>query len=188
MTRSAHRQRGGIDPTLHPLAPAAYRIRAMVEGVDQLAHAMERKWGVGRLRLLVADALRARFDEQRDRFDAAIASDDEHYVRIHAEGMRRAWQALDAAAVSDGAPIIAPEIWECVLPETGEVVGIARTEAEAHHEAERLRVFTLPEIAKLIEALGDTVLEIKRQFPGAAINTITRKKPFDWARGDEIPF
>jgi hypothetical protein len=180
MMRSAHRQRGGIDPTLHPLAPAAYRIRAMVEGVDQLAHAM--------LRLLVADALRARFDEQRDRFDAAIACDDEHYVRIHAEGMRRAWQALDAAAASDGAQILAPEIWECVLPETGEVVGVARTESEAHHEAERLRVFTLPEIAKLIEALGDTVLEIKRQFPGAAINTITRKKPFDWARGDEIPF
>ena len=186
--RSAHRQRGGVDPTLHPLAPAAYRIRAMVEGVDQLAHAMERKWGVGRLRLLVADSLRARFDEQQDRLDAAISSDDEHYVRIHAEGMRRAWEVLDKAAASDGASVLSPEIWEGILPEAGEVVGIAGTGSEANHGAERLRVFTLPEIAKLIEALGDTVLEIKRQLPGAAINTITRKKPFDWARGDEIPF
>ena len=32
--------------------------------LDQVALGMERKWGAGRLRLLVSDFLRAKFDEQ----------------------------------------------------------------------------------------------------------------------------
>jgi hypothetical protein len=54
-----------------PMSSGAYRIQAMVDGLDQIAVAMERKWGVGRLRLLVSDSLRAKFDEKKDRLDAA---------------------------------------------------------------------------------------------------------------------
>ena len=51
--------------------------------------------GLGRLRLLVDDALRAKFDAQKAKLDAAIATDQEIYVRAQAAGMRRAWQVLD---------------------------------------------------------------------------------------------
>jgi len=38
--------------------------RSVIDGVDHVAVEMERKWGVGRLRLLVDDDLRQRFDQQ----------------------------------------------------------------------------------------------------------------------------
>ena len=184
MTRPARK----LDPVTEALAPSAYRIQAMVEGLDELAHAMERKWGVGRLRLLVSDFLRAKFDEQKDRLDAALRSGEEHFVSAQVEGMRRAWQALDRAAHDVGAQPLAPEVWECVLPSTGEIISLVRSEEEAHHVAREGRVFTVAEVAILIEALGDGVLSIKQKFPGAAVAGIRRKAPVDWARGDEIPF
>jgi hypothetical protein len=177
-----------LDPATEAMAPSAYRIQAMVEGLDELAHAMERKWGVGRLRLIVSDFLRAKFDEQKDRLDAALQSGEERYVAAQVEGMRRAWSALDRAAHDTGAQPLAPEVWECVLPSTGEVVSLVRTETEAHHVARECRVFTVAEVAILIEALGDGVLAVKHSFPGATVTGIRRKAPIDWERGDEIPF
>lgn len=159
----------------------------MVDGLDQVAVAMERKWGVGRLRLLVSDLLRAKFDEQKDRLDQAVESNQEAVVRIHAEGMRRAWEALDRSAREAGEVPLAPQVWECVLPESGEIVSLVRTEAEAHHVAREGRVFTVAEIATLIAGLGDGVLEAKKRFPGAAVTAI-RKPAANWARGDDLPF
>ena len=170
-----------------PMAPSEYAIRAIFDGLDQVAIDMERKWGVGRLRLLVSDFLRAKFDAQKDKLDAAIDTNLEQYVRAQAEGMKRAWAALDRAATEAGARPLSPEVWECVLPTSSEVVSIVRTEAEAHHVARESRVFSLDEIARLIEALGDTVLEIKRVFPGATVSRIG-KPEIDWEKGDDIPF
>ena len=181
------RRVGGIDPANDPWAPPEYAVQAIVDGLDHVAHAMERKWGVGRLRLLVGDLPRAKFDAQKDKLDAAIESGRETYVRVHAEGMRRAWQFLDKAAAEAGHEPLSPEVWECVLPESGEVVAIVRTEAEAHHVCRDARVFTLSEIARLIDALGDTVLETKRVFPNALIERIG-KPEIDWDKGDPIPF
>ncbi len=177
-----------LGATAEAMAPAAYRIQAMVEGLDEIAHAMERKWGVGRLRLLVSSFLRAKFDEQKDRLDAAISSGEESYVRAQVEGMTRAWEALDSAATEAGEKPLAPEVWECVLRKRGEVVSLVRTEAEAHHVAREGRVFTTAEIAILIEALGDGVLSVKQTFPGATIAAVRHSNPIDWERGDEIPF
>jgi hypothetical protein len=85
------------DPSVDVSSSSTYRIQAMVDGLGQLALAMERKWGVDRLRLLVSDLLRAKFDEQKDRLDQALATNNEAFVRAQVEGMRRAWTALDRA-------------------------------------------------------------------------------------------
>jgi hypothetical protein len=177
-----------FDPVTDAMATSAYRIRSMVDGLDQVASDMERKWGVGRLRLLVSDFLRAKFDEQKDRLDAALRSGEERFVAAQVEGMRRAWTALDRAAHDAGASPLAPQVWEYVLPSTGEIISLVRSEDEAHHVAREGRVFTVAEVAILIEALGDGVLNIKQKFPGAAVTGIRRKAPVDWERGDEIPF
>jgi hypothetical protein len=177
-----------LDAAAEAMAPAAYRIQAMVEGLDEIAHAMERKWGVGRLRLIVSSFLCAKFDEQKDRLDAAIRSGEESYVKAQVEGMTRAWETLDRAATEAGEKPLAPEVWECVLPKSGEVVSLVRTDAEAHHVAREGRVFTIAEIGILIEALGDGVLGVKQTFPGATIAAIRHSNPIDWERGDEIPF
>jgi hypothetical protein len=101
--------------------------------------------------------------------------------------MKRAWVALDKAASEAGHPPLSADVWECVLPSSGEVAAIVRTEAEAHHVCREMRVFTLKEIGRLIEALGPTVLQAKRVFPGATVTGI-RKPEMDWDKGDEIPF
>lgn len=184
MTRPAPK----LSPETEVMSSSAYRIQAMVDGLDQVALAMERKWGVDRLRLLVSDFLRAKFDEQKDRLDAAIQSGEERYVAAQVEGMKRAWSALDRAAYDAGEKPFDPQVWECVLPSTGEVVSLVRTTAEAHHVARECRVFTTDEIAVLIEAVGNGVLDIKQKFPGATVTRIRKKPPIDWAKGDPIPF
>ena len=102
--------------------------------------------------------------------------------------MRRAWEGLDRAAHEAGEAPLAPQVWECVLPDTGEIVSLVRTEADAHHVARAGRVFTLAEDAILIAALGNGVLEAKKQFPGATVTGVRCKRPLDWSRGDDIPF
>ena len=124
-----------------------------------------------------SDALRIRFDAQKAKLDAAIAAGQETYIRAQAEGMRRAWLALDRAATEDGAQALAPEVWECVLPASGEVVSIVRTEAEAHHVAHDGEVWTLAEVAVLIERLGDQVRQVRRRFPGAAVVEVRDRDP-----------
>lgn len=176
-----------FEPTSDPMATPEYRIRAMLESLDERAHAMERKWGVGRLRLLVSQLLRIKFDAQKERLDEALRSGQERYIALQVDGMKRAWAALDKAAEDAGEKPLAPAVWECVLPSTGEIVSLVRTEVEAHHVARACRVFTVAEIAHLIEAAGAGVLEVKRVFPGATITGIRRKAPIDWSRGDEIP-
>ena len=176
------------DPASDPASSSAYRIQAMVDGLDELAHAMEQTWGVDRLRLAVSDFLRAKFDEQKDRLDAALARDDERLVALQVDGMKRAWATLDRSAREAGALPLSPEVWECVLPETGEIVSLVRTRADAHHVARDCRVFTLTEVALLIEALGHSVLQVKDRFPGASIIELRAKPPIDWTEGDPMPF
>jgi hypothetical protein len=106
--------------------------QAVVDGVDHRCCELDRKWGIARLRLLVDDQLRARFDVQRQLFNAALVDGNEEQVVLHGAAMRRGWDALDAAATDAGAEPIRPEVWECKLP-NGEVVAIVRTEAEAQH-------------------------------------------------------
>ena len=54
-------------------------------------------------------------------------------------------------------------------------MSLVRTEAEAHHVARECRVFTVAEVAILIETLGDGVLGVKHSFPGATVTGIRRK-------------
>ena len=186
MPRGSGRSVVGL--TSDPTAPPELVIKAILDGVDAIARQMEGKWGVGRLRLLVGDALRIKFDAQKAKLDAAIATDEEAYVRAQAEGMRRAWLALDRAATESGAQPLAPEVWECVLPASGEVVSIVRTETEAHHVARESEVWTLAEIAVLIERLGTDVRQVKRTFPGSAVVEVRDRDPppIDWEKGDDL--
>jgi hypothetical protein len=170
-------------------------IQALVQSVDLLTDQMERKWGVGRLRLLVEDALRERFDRQWRKWQAAYAAQDIEAVRAHSEAMRRAWAALDQAATVAGHQPLAPEVWETRMP-NGRVLGVVRTLAEAHALAGDGRerdIWTLDEVGRVVAAWhAERWAEAAhRHFPGALI-AATRLTPrgaeFDWTQGDEIPF
>jgi hypothetical protein len=168
---------------LDPHAPSDLAIRSILDGLAHVVGEAERKWGIGRLRLLVDDTLRARFDRQARLLDQAIEANLEAEIRLQAEAMKRAYAALDKVAAAAGAKPLAATVWECVIPATGEVVGIVRTEADLA-ACQRGTAFTLDEIGRLLSGLPSAVATIKAAWPAARVE---RAGPMDWQRGDELP-
>ena len=83
--------------------------RAALDGVDQAAVEMERKWGCDRLRLLVSRELREKFDRQRYKLAAAIHHGELIDVQRESGRMLLAWSALDAVADGGGSPADRPQ-------------------------------------------------------------------------------
>ncbi len=170
-------------------------IQGLVQSVDALTDEMERKWGVGRLRLLVPDDLRERFDRQWRKWQAGYAAQDLAAVRIHSEAMRRAWTALEAAALEAGHAPLAPEVWETRMPD-GTVLAVVRTQQEAHavaRDGRERKVWTLDEVARVVGAWEGRrwVEAVHTCFPGARVEAVRLTPPgteVDWVQGNEIPF
>jgi len=144
--------------------------RAALDGVDAAAVAMERKWGCDRLRLLVPQDLREKFDRQRYRLAAAIHGGELIDVQRESQRMLLAWSALDASATAAGAPPIAPNVWEVPLPD-GSVVALVHDAAEAHKvvaENREMAVYTLDEIGRMLATYPGT-LKAKLMWPGAKV-------------------
>jgi len=183
------------------MAPHNHRKKALTDGLDYLASQMERKWGVDRLPLLVCDQMRAAFYRQKDLLDEALQSNDTTLIDIQVGGMKRAWQALDQAAMQADQPVLSADIWEVKLPVSGRVIAIVKTSAEAQAIATPEReTWTVTEIAQLIDGMDENIAQIKQLFPGAEVTAIHKTetpqdqktdeggKAFDWSKGDEIPF
>jgi len=145
-----------------------------VDQLDQIAHAMERKWGADRLPKLVDPALAARFHAQAEKLNEALRSDRPDAVVMQATAMQRAWNALDQAATTSGKQPLSLTVWETAIPSTGEVIAIVRTAEEASAIARERNgaVYTLAEVAVAIDAFGDQVRAVKTTFPGAAVTAV----------------
>jgi hypothetical protein len=170
--------------------------QALIDGVDQVAIAMEERWGAGRLRLLVSAELRERFDRQRYLFNRSIWHGDLESIRRESSRMVTAWQALSRAAEVNGAAPLSPSIWEVTL-EDGTVAAIVKTREEAKAvmpEGRKVVVYTLDELGRLLSNYR-AVTEVKTTFPGATVVAIRRTvgDPLDaltdsnLALDDEIP-
>lgn len=169
-------------------AAAFDRAQAVVEGVDIIASAMERKWGVGRLRLLADDLLRERFDRQRRKFDDAVFGIDMAALETQAGGLKRAWQALEAAAVASGHQPNPPTALEAEAD--GIVIVICADNADASliaAQGRKVVVYTIQEAARLLAA-NTLINEIKQAFPGAEVASArSTAKPINWSEGDDLP-
>ena len=131
------------------------RMQAVADGVDEVAVAMERKWGVDRLRRLVSDDLRERFDRQARKWNEALYKYNLPEIEKHGTAMRKGWQILDRVAEQPGAEDLNPHVWEAVSP-SGKVIALVPDEAHARAAAETsdgrwIEVWTIQEIARLIE-------------------------------------
>ena len=148
--------------------------QAAVNRLDEIAHAMERKWGIDRLPRLVDPTLAARFAAQAEKLNTALRSERPDAITTQAGAMERAWKALEAAATAARHEPLAPIIWETVIPSTGEIIGIVRTADEASAVARERNgsVYTLAEVAVAIDAFGDQVRAVKAQFPGASVTAV----------------
>jgi hypothetical protein len=116
-------------------------------------------------------------------------------VRAHSEAMRRAWTALEAAALEAGHAPLAPEVWETRMPD-GSVLAVIRSQQEAHalaRDGRERKVWALDEVGRVICAWEGRhwVEAVHTCFPGAQVEAVRltpRGAEFDWAQGDEVPF
>lgn len=180
-----------------PSAEDCATLQAWFEGVDHAEAEATIEWGRDRLPLLVDDEMRAKFNRQRLRWSSAYRAaweadrltkamlDD---VQSAAGGMRRAWAALGAAASEAGHRPLSPDVWETIL-EDGTVCAVVRTNADASKviaNGRHVAVYTLAEVAAVIDALPQALQIAKTVFPGAQVRTPTDRS---WVRdGDPIPF
>jgi len=144
-----------------------------VDEMDLTVIAMEQKYGVGRLRLLVPIELREKFDRQRYLTNQAIWFGDLEAVKRETARMVKAYQALDQAATAAGKTGISPDVWEVVLPD-GSVAAIVKTNAEAFavsREGRLAKVYTLDEIGRLIYGFPD-IAKAKEIWPGAEVMAV----------------
>ena len=164
--------------------------QAAIDGVDHVASECELRWGVGRLRLLVSNDLRTKFDAQREKLDHAIWHGDLDAVKTECERMCNAWRFLDAAATQAGAEPLSPVVWEFELS-SGIKIALVRTLAESHHVAKdrTLQVWSLDEVARCIEAFPEAV-KAKDTFNDARVVRAERHPKTETAEviQDEIPF
>lgn len=173
--RSSRPSKSAVQDAIDFQAPPTRsdRFQALVDGVDAVTVAMERKWGMGRLPLLVSDDLRTRWYRQWDHFTATLAAGDEAVMEACAPATIRGWQAMDASATGDQHPPMNPDVWEIDMGD-GRVVGVVRDASEASVAASWARfhgreLWTLDEIKELIRAAGRTVGQAKQLFPGARV-------------------
>jgi hypothetical protein len=176
---------------------------ALISDVDLIAIEMERKWGIGRLRLLIPTELRSKFDSQRYKFSMAIGSGTLDNLRTECERMKRAYTAADKSATESGAQLL-PEQWEVRLKD-GSLAIIVRgdnEEALASGRAQDIAagreasVWTLEEVAMLIDQFGaklNPLMQMKRFFKGALTDLEVKRedpmkhidRPFD-STEDEV--
>ena len=154
---------------------------AAVESVDAIATAFERKWGIGRLRLVAPLALRDKFDRQCDLFNGALFDNDHAAIVAQAEGTKRGWLALDRWAVENSIPELSTDTWQIKLPKSGKVITLVKD--DAHPGEAGGERWSLDEIGLLIEAQGQT-RDLKNAFDGAKLVEIRQKGECD----GEIPF
>jgi hypothetical protein len=162
--------------------------KAILDGVDECIAASERRWGADRLRLLVADDLRSRWDRQWQSWCRAVRANDLADIQKHGAAVRRAVAALEAAATAAGAEPLAPTVWETAYE--GRVVAVVRTSAEAYAVATQgrgLEVWTLDELVRVALPRTAMIAAAKEVFPGAEVVRY-QSPPADWANGgDPLP-
>lgn len=167
--------------------------RAHLDGADAMAHDMETKWGVGRLRLLVSPELREKFDRQRVKLNEALIGGDVADVQREADRMVNAWHALDRAAEAAGACLAEHEVgWEVALSD-GRVLTVLRYPiGRCLNDGRHVETITLAEVARLYEGFPELV-KVKQVFPGATVERVRRiQDPLEsWEQtdlNDEIGF
>ena len=168
---------------------------ACIQAVDILAHEMDKKWGVDRLRLLVGSALQARFDTQRWKLNEAIEKAGSEQIQVESQRTVNAYRALDRAATENGADMLDPKMLE-IHQGDGKVLCVVET----HIDASRVKndgrakvVVSLVEIVALLEHYQAAV-DVLAAFPGARVTSTRRlDDPVEGIKwqgliDDEIPF
>lgn len=177
----------GLDALFHPNGAP---IDAALGTVDEVAHAMERKWGIGRLERLVEPDLAAKFVSAREKLNKAIMTNDVAQVVKRAEIMRRGWVALDAAAEAAGAHELPEGVWVVEFKGQRYTVVFEGVDlnAVANRAPDAAKVVTITELLMAWTSFAglDMVEQAKLIYGGAEVVGITDKGSA--SLNDDVPF
>jgi hypothetical protein len=164
------------------------RDKLALDALDEVAHQAEKKYGVGRLPLLVSVDLAERFHRQAALLNDAILVGSIADVEHHANRMAHAWRALQAAAEAAGASPLSPKHLEARMPD-GRLLVVVDGPVEAWCALQENRaavVWTMAEFLSVISKF-DMVNIAKAKFEGATVVDVRVKPDPDWKFGDELP-
>ena len=156
---------------------------------DNVARAMDRKWGVNRLPEIVSPATASRWGLAMSDLNAAIGAGDEALVVQKVNACLRGFAAMDAEATTAGHQPIVPDAWEFQID--GKTCALLRDDAAwPAYSAARpgVRVYTIREVANALEAYGQTVAAVKDAFPGAEVKAVRKPTKLEIELEDSIPF
>lgn len=182
------------DWRFYPSERDADKCRAALATYDAVVRALEVKWGVDRLPLLVEADLRDRFWAQMDLLNAALTKGSGVEVEEAVAATVRGMQALERRAMELGAETVTGEVWEETTP-NGAVVAVCRDASEIakiRDDGRLDRVYTMSEVAAIVEAweegkAGQLTNKVKSLFDGATIESV-KPKVVEADLNDEIPF
>ena len=151
--------------------------RKMIEDVDTIKKAMEKKWGIGVLEEAVADELKEKFERQYDKMVKAIDSKNDQEIQKHCKGTIKGWNFLDKEASKlIWASELSSNVWQ-VKHSNGEIMTIYNGSID---EVDKNGVvMSIQELVKFVPA---NVLEVKKHFKDSRVDIIKELEKFD----DEI--
>lgn len=158
-------------------------IKRWIDRLDEMALTVEAKWGIGNLPKFCSEATAQKYDKQNEKLAIAINEQDIRQVQDLVNGFSRAYDIMEREAIERGFKPSGAECMEVML-ESGFKLRIAKTNTEARSVAENgVYVWTLEEVARVIEKDYRLVNLVKAQFDGAEVKSIRKFKP-----DSEMPF
>lgn len=161
---------------------ALEQIETAVSAVDARGKAIDERWGIGRLPMLVGPEMAERFRNQRVNFSKAVWDYDLPAVRKQGDALMRAYDALEAEAVAAHGEPGKPEQWEFTLGGDDDLVILVRDIADvarADTGGRQCQVWSLEEVASVIRA-HPVLAAAKNHFAGAVVESV---RPHREARG-----
>ena len=162
--------------------------------LDRAASEMEMKWGCERLPSLVSPETASLFGSAKAKLDAAIQANDPQEVVRRAAVMIKGWSKMDAEATEMGHEAMSPDIWSHTTS-TGFKVSVARSNADAiksirtNDRLEGVAVYSLDEIARILEAESYRLLDtVKKTWPEAKVTKTRKKRAPAPLFDDGVPF
>jgi hypothetical protein len=174
------------------------RSQIALEQLDEVAHRMERKWGVDRLPRLVPNDLAERFWRQKGKLDNEILEEaTAGFANVEREAgrMLNAWMALDRAAEAAGADQASGRYLTARMSDGRSLVICGDLEGMQvwldQNRGSAAAVWSMEEIVRVLEGF-DLVNRTKHLFDGAVVEEARvdpeRVKPkVDWRAGDQLP-
>ena len=144
-------------------------IKRWVDKLDQISIAKEAEWGIGNLLEFVSAETAGKVQKQNEKLAGAIQAQDIRLVQDLVNGFERAYKVMEEEARARGHKPIAPEYMEVKL-DSGFHLRIAKNGSQARAVTDDgVFVWTLEEVARVVESDFTLVNQIKDVFPDAKV-------------------